>query len=46
MRPNAPTPPSSERSLADTVELALTVVLVIVVITALIEIFGTRLVAH
>jgi hypothetical protein len=46
MRPHAPTPPSSERSLADTVELGLTVVLVIVVIAALLEIFGIHFGAH
>jgi hypothetical protein len=41
MRPRAPTP-APERSLADMVELGLTAVLVIVVVVALLQVFGVH----
>jgi len=45
MRPQTSTPPT-QRSLADTIELSLTAVLVLVVLVALLDIFGVRVLAH
>jgi hypothetical protein len=43
MRSRVPVPPSPERSLTETLEYALTIVLVIVVITAMLQICGVHL---